>query len=121
MLDSYQQLVAAKWQLTLLLLCWEVCLLNVCGNRRDCCPPAAWLLQEFMVRNTYIYPPRPSMRVIGDIMAYTAAHLPKFHPISISGYHMQVRPADTSLMLQPGITGSSTCAYICTRAYNPLW
>lgn len=46
--------------------------------------------QEFMVRNTYIYPPRPSMRVIGDIMAYTAAHMPKFHPISISGYHMQV-------------------------------
>jgi methylmalonyl-CoA mutase len=47
-------------------------------------------MQEFMVRNTYIYPPRPSMRVIGDIMAYTAAHMPKFHPISISGYHMQV-------------------------------
>jgi hypothetical protein len=48
------------------------------------------------VRNTYIYPPRPSMRVIGDIMAYTAAHMPKFHPVSISGYHMQVtaRPGD---------------------------
>ena len=44
-----------------------------------------------MVRNTYIYPPRPSMRVIGDIMAYTSRHMPKFHPISISGYHMQVR------------------------------
>lgn len=43
------------------------------------------------MRNTYIYPPRPSMRVIGDIMAYTSAHMPKFHPISISGYHMQVR------------------------------
>jgi hypothetical protein len=48
------------------------------------------LLQEFMVRNTYIYPPRPSMRIVGDVMAYTAAHMPKFHPISISGYHMQV-------------------------------
>jgi methylmalonyl-CoA mutase len=49
------------------------------------------LPQEFMVRNTYIYPPRPSMRIVGDVMAYTAAHMPKFHPISISGYHMQVR------------------------------
>jgi methylmalonyl-CoA mutase len=42
------------------------------------------------VRNTYIYGPRPSMRIVGDIMAFTAAHIPKFHPISISGYHMQV-------------------------------
>ncbi len=46
--------------------------------------------QEFMVRNTYIYPPHPSMRIVGDIMAYTGKHMPKFHPISISGYHMQV-------------------------------
>lgn len=46
--------------------------------------------QEFMVRNTYIYPPHPSMRLVGDIIAFTAAHMPKFHPISISGYHMQV-------------------------------
>lgn len=44
-----------------------------------------------MVRNTYIYPPHPSMRIIGDIMAYCAAAMPKFHPISISGYHMQAR------------------------------
>jgi methylmalonyl-CoA mutase len=43
-----------------------------------------------LVRNTYIYGPRPSMRIVGDIMAFTAAHIPKFHPISISGYHMQV-------------------------------
>lgn len=42
------------------------------------------------MRNTYIYGPRPSMRIVGDIMAFTAAHIPKFHPISISGYHMQV-------------------------------
>ena len=42
------------------------------------------------MRNTYIYPPHPSMRIVGDIMAYTAMHMPKFHPISISGYHMQV-------------------------------
>lgn len=57
------------------------------------------ILKEFMVRNTYIYPPRPSMRVIGDIMAYTAAHLPKFHPISISGYHMQEAGATPAIEL----------------------
>ena len=47
------------------------------------------ILKEFMVRNTYIYPPRPSMRIVSDIIAYTAAHMPRFNPISISGYHMQ--------------------------------
>ena len=47
------------------------------------------ILKEFMVRNTYIYPPRPSMRIISDIFAYTAEHMPKFNSISISGYHMQ--------------------------------
>ncbi len=46
------------------------------------------ILKEFMVRNTYIYPPSPSMRIVGDIIAYTAAHMPKFNSISISGYHM---------------------------------
>ena len=46
------------------------------------------ILKEFMVRNTYIYPPGPSMRIIGDIFKYTAAHMPKFNSISISGYHM---------------------------------
>ena len=46
------------------------------------------ILKEFMVRNTYIYPPAPSMRIVGDIIAYTAAHMPKFNSISISGYHM---------------------------------
>ena len=46
-----------------------------------------------MVRNTYIYPPHPSMRVTGDVMAYTAQHMPRFHPISISGYHMQAGPS----------------------------
>jgi methylmalonyl-CoA mutase len=46
------------------------------------------ILKEFMVRNTYIYPPEPSMRIVGDIIAYTAAHMPKFNSISISGYHM---------------------------------
>ncbi len=47
------------------------------------------ILKEFMVRNTYIYPPEPSMRIVSDIIAYTAEHMPKFNPISISGYHMQ--------------------------------
>ena len=46
------------------------------------------ILKEFMVRNTYIYPPTPSMRIVGDIIAYTAQHMPKFNSISISGYHM---------------------------------
>jgi methylmalonyl-CoA mutase len=47
------------------------------------------ILKEFMVRNTYIYPPEPSMRIVADIIGYTARHMPKFNPISISGYHMQ--------------------------------
>jgi methylmalonyl-CoA mutase len=46
------------------------------------------ILKEFMVRNTYIYPPEPSMRIVSDIIAYTSAHMPKFNSISISGYHM---------------------------------
>ena len=46
------------------------------------------ILKEFMVRNTYIYPPEPSMRIVGDIIAHTAQHMPKFNSISISGYHM---------------------------------
>ena len=47
------------------------------------------ILKEFMVRNTYIYPPAPSMRIVSDIIGYTANHMPKFNSISISGYHMQ--------------------------------
>ena len=47
------------------------------------------ILKEFMVRNTYIYPPAPSMRIVADIIGYTASHMPKFNSISISGYHMQ--------------------------------
>jgi len=46
------------------------------------------ILKEFMVRNTYIYPPQPSMRIVADVIAYTAEHMPKFNSISISGYHM---------------------------------
>ncbi|MEM9743690.1 MAG: methylmalonyl-CoA mutase [Pseudomonadota bacterium] len=47
------------------------------------------ILKEFMVRNTYIYPPQPSMRIVADIISYTADHMPRFNSISISGYHMQ--------------------------------
>uniref|UniRef100_UPI0035150E47 methylmalonyl-CoA mutase family protein n=1 Tax=Alteriqipengyuania sp. TaxID=2800692 RepID=UPI0035150E47 len=47
------------------------------------------ILKEFMVRNTYIYPPAPSMRIIADIFAYTAENMPRFNSISVSGYHMQ--------------------------------
>ncbi len=52
------------------------------------------ILKEFMVRNTYIYPPEPSMRIVADIIEYTAAQMPKFNSISISGYHMQEAGAD---------------------------
>ena len=47
------------------------------------------ILKEFMVRNTYIYPPRPSMRIVADIIGFTAQNMPRFNPVSISGYHMQ--------------------------------
>jgi methylmalonyl-CoA mutase len=57
------------------------------------------ILKEFMVRNTYIYPPTPSMRIIGDIIAYCSSNLPKFNTISISGYHMQEAGANTALEL----------------------
>ncbi|XP_078694031.1 methylmalonyl-CoA mutase, mitochondrial-like [Branchiostoma floridae x Branchiostoma belcheri] len=57
------------------------------------------ILKEFMVRNTYIYPPDPSMRLIGDIFEYTSQNMPKFNSISISGYHMQEAGADAILEL----------------------
>jgi len=57
------------------------------------------ILKEFMVRNTYIYPPAPSMRIVGDIIEYTARHMPKFNSISISGYHMQEAGANQALEL----------------------
>ncbi|MBX9575623.1 MAG: methylmalonyl-CoA mutase [Caulobacteraceae bacterium] len=57
------------------------------------------ILKEFMVRNTYIYPPQPSMRIIADIFAWTAQHAPKFNSISISGYHMQEAGASADLEL----------------------
>ncbi|MGE3474247.1 MAG: methylmalonyl-CoA mutase [Rhodospirillaceae bacterium] len=57
------------------------------------------ILKEFMVRNTYIFPPAPSMRIISDIFAYTSQHMPKFNSISISGYHMQEAGATADLEL----------------------
>ena len=57
------------------------------------------ILKEFMVRNTYIYPPAPSLRIVSDIFKYTAAHMPKFNSISISGYHMQEAGATADLEL----------------------
>src|SRR5467141_4378581 len=57
------------------------------------------ILKEFMVRNTYIYPPEPSLRIISDIFAFTAAHMPKFNSISVSGYHMQEAGATQDLEL----------------------
>ncbi|TPI16496.1 methylmalonyl-CoA mutase [Mesorhizobium sp. B4-1-3] len=57
------------------------------------------ILKEFMVRNTYIYPPKPSMRIVSDIFAYTSQNMPKFNSISISGYHMQEAGATADLEL----------------------
>ncbi|HEY2732750.1 MAG TPA: methylmalonyl-CoA mutase, partial [Polyangiales bacterium] len=57
------------------------------------------ILKEFMVRNTYIYPPEPSVKIIGDIFSFTSQHMPKFNSISISGYHMQEAGATADLEL----------------------
>ncbi|RIL08167.1 methylmalonyl-CoA mutase [bacterium] len=70
------------------------------------------ILKEFMVRNTFIYPPGPSMRIVGDILAYTAAHMPRFNGISISGYHMH--EAGATLDLELGYTLADGLAYVRT-------
>ncbi|GAB4115763.1 MAG: methylmalonyl-CoA mutase [Roseiflexaceae bacterium] len=70
------------------------------------------ILKEYMVRNTYIYPPQASMRIIGDIFAYTAEHMPKFNSISISGYHMQEAGATADLEL--GYTLADGLEYLRT-------
>ena len=57
------------------------------------------ILKEYMVRNTYIYPPEPSMRIVSDIIGYTAKHMPRYNSISISGYHIQEAGADSALEL----------------------
>ncbi len=70
------------------------------------------ILKEFMVRNTYIYPPAPSMRIIADIFAYTAEEMPRFNSISISGYHMQEAGATADLEL--GYTLADGVEYVRT-------
>ena len=73
------------------------------------------ILKEFMVRNTYIYPPEPSMRIISDIFSFTAQRMPRFNSISISGYHIQEagrRPTSSSRTRWP--TASSTSARAST-------
>ena len=57
------------------------------------------ILKEFMVRNTYIYPPAPSIKIIGDIIEFTSKNMPKYNSISISGYHMQEAGTDPILEL----------------------
>ncbi|MCB0861181.1 MAG: methylmalonyl-CoA mutase, partial [Solirubrobacterales bacterium] len=68
------------------------------------------ILKEFMVRNTYIYPPKPSMRIVSDIIGYTSKELPRFNSISISGYHMQEAGASADLEL--GYTLSDGVEYV---------
>ena len=68
------------------------------------------ILKEFMVRNTYIYPPEPSMRIVADIIAYTARNMPRFNSISISGYHMQ--EAGATLVQELGFTLADGLDYV---------
>ena len=68
------------------------------------------VLKEFMVRNTYIYPPAPSMRIVGDVIAWSAANTPKFNPISISGYHMQ--EAGATVVQELAYTLANGLAYV---------
>jgi len=76
------------------------------------------VLKEFMVRNTYIYPPEPSMRIVADIIEYTAKHMPKFNSISISGYHMQEAGAHCALEL--GYTLADGLEYVRTALSRGL-
>jgi methylmalonyl-CoA mutase len=76
------------------------------------------ILKEFMVRNTYIYPPEPSMRIVADIIQYTAQHMPKFNSISISGYHMQ--EAGATAVQELGFTLADGLEYARTAAARGL-
>jgi methylmalonyl-CoA mutase len=76
------------------------------------------ILKEFMVRNTYIYPPGPSMRIIGDIFAFTSRQMPRFNSISISGYHMQEAGATQDLEL--GYTLADGLEYVRTGLASGL-
>ncbi len=70
------------------------------------------ILKEYIARNTYIYPPIPSMRLIGDMIAYCAKHVPQWYPISISGYHM--REAGSTATQEVAFTIANAIAYIQT-------
>ena len=76
------------------------------------------ILKEFMVRNTYIYPPEPSMRIVSDIIGYTASHMPKFNSISISGYHMQEAGANNVQEL--AFTLADGLEYVRTACRNGM-
>jgi methylmalonyl-CoA mutase len=76
------------------------------------------ILKEFMVRNTYIYPPSPSMRIVADILKYTAANMPRFNSISVSGYHMQEAGATQDLEL--GYTLADGLEYVRTGLASGL-
>src|SRR5712664_878344 len=76
------------------------------------------VLKEFMVRNTYIYPPAPSMRIVADIIEYTARHMPKFNSISISGYHMQ--EAGATVVQELGFTLADGLEYARTALSRGL-
>ena len=76
------------------------------------------ILKEFMVRNTYIYPPEPSMRIVSDIIGYTAEHMPKFNSISISGYHMQEAGANNVQEL--AFTLADGLEYVRTACRNGM-
>jgi len=76
------------------------------------------ILKEFIVRNTYIYPPKQSMKIVGDIIAYTAEHMPKFNSISISGYHMQ--EAGATIVQELAFTLANGLAYVRTALDSGL-
>ena len=76
------------------------------------------ILKEFMVRNTYIYPPEPSMRIVSDIIAHTAEHMPRFNSISISGYHMQ--EAGATLVQELAFTIADGVEYVRAAAAKGL-
>ena len=77
------------------------------------------ILKEFLTRNTYIYPPAPSMRIVGDIFQYTSHHMPLFNSISISGYHMQEAGATADIEL--GYTLANGLEYLRTGVKTGLW
>jgi methylmalonyl-CoA mutase len=76
------------------------------------------ILKEFAVRNTYIYPPEPSMRIVADIIAYTSSHMPKFNSISISGYHMQ--EAGATAVQELAFTLADGAEYVRTAIRNGM-